>query len=178
MNLLLTIIGIIAGILVLLLVIALFVKKDYSVQRDIVINKSTPEVYNYIKYLKNQENFSKWTMMDPAMKKDYKGTDAQVGFVSLWDGNKKVGKGEQEITKILEGKGMEMEIRFIKPFPGLAHGFMHATPTNGNQTTVSWGFSSSMKYPMNAMLLFMNMENMIGKDFQIGLENLKKVLEK
>jgi hypothetical protein len=178
MNILLTIIGIIGSIIVALLVIALFVKKEYSVKREIVINKPALDVFNYIKYLKNQDNFSKWNMMDPNMKKDYKGTDAQVGFVSLWEGNKKVGKGEQEITKVIDGKGLEMEIRFIKPFPGLAQAYMHATPTTDHQTTVSWGFNSSMKYPMNAMLLFMNMSNMIGKDFKVGLDNLKVILEK
>jgi hypothetical protein len=178
MNILLTIIAIIVSVAVIILIIGLFVKKEYSVTREIVINKSTSEVFNYIKYLKNQDHFSKWNTMDPSMKRDYKGTDGQVGFVSLWDGNKKVGKGEQEITKVSNGKGLEMEIRFIKPFPGLAQAYMYATPTDGNQTKVSWGFNSSMKYPMNTMLLFMNMSNMIGKDFEVGLNNLKTILEK
>ena len=81
------------------LVVALFVKKDYNVEREIVINKSVNEVFSFIKYLKNQDSYSKWAMMDPQMKKTYRGTDGEIGFVSAWESNmKEVGFGEQETS--------------------------------------------------------------------------------
>ena len=71
MNALLTVLAIIATIIVLLLVIALFLKKEYSVTRDITISQPRQKVFDYIKYLRNQDNFSKWATMDPDMKKEY-----------------------------------------------------------------------------------------------------------
>src|SRR5687767_6815253 len=92
------------GLVAILLIVALFVKKDYAVEREITINKPKQEVFAYIKYLKNQDNFSKWGSMDPAMQKSYTGTDGAVGAVSAWKGNSDVGEGEQEIKKITEGE--------------------------------------------------------------------------
>jgi len=178
MGTILTILLVIALIIAILLAIALFVKKDYSVQRDIMINKNKDEVFSYIRSLKNQDNFSKWGSLDPDMKKEYRGMDGTVGFVSSWEGNKKVGKGEQEIVKITEGERVDYKLHFIKPFEGLAEAYMSTVAISENQTKVSWGMSSSMKYPMNIMLLFMNMEKMIGSDFSTGLANLKNILEK
>ena len=168
----------IAGIAAILLILALFVKKEYSVTRDITINKNISEVFAYIRSLKNQDNFSKWASLDPDMKKEYRGMDGTVGFVSAWEGNKKVGKGEQEIVNITEGERIDYKLHFIKPFEGLADSQFVTRAVGENQTNVSWGMSSSMKYPMNIMLLFMNMEKMIGDDFSAGLTNLKNILEK
>jgi hypothetical protein len=168
---------IIAALIVLLLVIALFSKKGYSIQRDIVINRPKQEVFDYIKLLKNQDHFSKWVMTDPNMKKVFTGTDGTVGFVYAWEGNKKAGKGEQEIMKIAEGERLDVEVRFIKPFEGIAQ-TPFITTAVGNQTKLTWGMTSSMKYPMNIMLLFLSMEKMLGKDLEISLTNLKTILER
>lgn len=169
---------IIVALLVLLLLIPLFSKKGYSIQREIVINRPKQQVFNYIKFLKNQDNFSKWVMTDPNMKKDFKGTDGTVGFVYAWDGNKKAGKGEQEIMRIAEGDRLDIEVRFIKPFEGIAQTPFSTVAVAENQTKVIWGMSSAMKYPMNIVLLFMDMEKMLGKDLEISLSNLKNILER
>lgn len=163
----------------LVLITAAFTKKDYSVERDITINKSKDSVFNYIKYLKNQNNYSKWASMDKNMKKEFIGTDATPGFISSWDSdNKDVGKGEQKIKNIIEGESVDYVIHFIKPFDDLADAYMTTETIANNQTKVRWGFSGKMKYPMNIMLLCMNMEEMIGNDLSIGLGNLKTILEK
>jgi hypothetical protein len=159
--------------------VAAFTKKDYSIVREVTINKPKKEVFDYIKLVKNSENYSKWVMMDPNSKKEFRGTDGTVGFVFAWDSeNKNVGKGEQEIKAITEGEKIEFGLHFIKPFEGLASAYMSTEEVTPDQTKVSWGFSSKMPYPMNIMLLFMNMEDMLGKDLQTGLDNLKAVLEK
>ena len=88
-----------------LLIVALFTKKEYGVVREVVINKPKSEVFEYVKLLKNQENFSVWVNKDPDMKKEYRGTDGTVGFISAWNSKiKDVGKGEQEIKKIVDGE--------------------------------------------------------------------------
>ena len=111
---------IVLGILIAIpLIIAIFVKKDYAVQREITIRKAKNEVFDYIKLLKNQNNYSKWANMDPKMKKSYSGKDGTVGFISAWDSkNEDVGKGEQEIMRIVEGEKIEFELRFaVKGHP-------------------------------------------------------------
>ena len=158
------------------LIIALFVQKEYAVEREITINKPKNEVFNYVKHLKNQDNYSKWVRMDPNMKKDFKGTDGTVGFVYAWDGNKDAGKGEQEIKKIIEGQRVDVEVRFIKPFEGLATAPIITEPVSKNQTKVKWALKGKSAYPMNFMNLFM--DNMLGKDLEISLTTLKSVLEK
>lgn len=166
-------------LVVILLIVALFVKKDYSVEREITINKPRNQVFDYIKYLKNQDNYSVWAKMDPKMKKEYRGTDGTPGFVSAWESDdNNVGKGEQQIEKISEGDRIDLDLHFIKPFEGRADARMITESVADNQTKVKWGFDSKMKYPMNIMLLFMNMEKMIGNDLQTGLDTLKVVLEK
>lgn len=165
------------GLIVILLIIALFLKKDYMVERQVVINRPAALVFDYLKHLKNQNNFSKWARLDPNMKTSFRGTDATVGFVSAWEGNKDVGKGEQEIKAINEGSSMNTEIRFIKPFESTAQATMTTTAMAESKTLVNWAFRGNMPYPMNLMRIF-GMEKMIGQDLQVGLDNLKKLLEK
>jgi len=169
---------IILGLIAALLLAGLVISKDIKATRELVINKPVNEVFNYIKYLKNQQNYSKWATLDPTIKNEFRGTDGTVGFVNSWEGNKKVGVGEQEITGITEGKSLSTELRFIKPFKSVAKAVMTTEPAGGNATKVGWGFESKMNYPMNVMKLFMNMEKAIGNDFSTGLTNLKAVLEK
>jgi hypothetical protein len=167
-----------AGIIALVLIVAAFVKKDYAVVREITINKPKQEVFDYIRFLKNQDNYSKWAMMDPNMKKEFKGTDGTVGFTSAWDSQEKnVGAGEQEIKKITDGERIDFELRFKRPFEATDYAFMSTEPVD-SQTKVKWGFNGTMKYPMNLMLLCMDMDKMLGKDLDTGLSNLKNVLEK
>ena len=178
MKILKGILFLIIGIVVLVLIVALFVKKEYAVEREISINKPKAEVFNYIKFLKNQDSYSVWAKRDPNMKKEYKGVDGTVGFISAWDSeNKEVGKGEQEIKKIAAGERIDFELRFIKPFEATDTAYMTTEPIVDNQTKVKWGFRGKMKYPMNLMLIAMNMDKMLGNDLQTGLVNLKKNLE-
>jgi len=178
MSILLIIIGVIAGIIILLLIIALFSKKEYSIVREITIDRPLQQVFEYIKFLKNQDNYSVWNKLDPAMKKTYTGTDGTVGFMYAWDSNnKQAGKGEQSIKAIREGEKIDMDLHFIKPFEGRAAAYMATSAVAPGQTTVRWGIDSKMNYPMNIMLLFMNMDNMLGKDLAAGLVNLKAIME-
>jgi uncharacterized protein YndB with AHSA1/START domain len=169
----------IIGLIVLVLIVALFVPKSYVIERRIAINKPRQEVFDYIKYIKNSEYYSKWVMLDPNSRRERRGTDGTVGFVYAWDSDmKNVGKGEQEIVGIVEGERIDHEIRFIKPFEGKADATMSVKDDGGGTTVVVWTFSSGMKYPMNIMLLFMNFEKMLGAEMQESLDNLKAVLEK
>jgi len=168
----------ILAVLAIVLIVAAFAPSEFAVQKEITINKPKSEVFNYVKYLKNQHNYGVWSKRDPEMKRTYKGEDGTVGFVSIWDSeDKDVGKGEQEIKVITEGEKIDWELRFKEPFESTSQCFMTCESLEGNETKVIWGFSGSMPYPMNFMMLFINMEEGAGKDFSDGLSNLKTLLE-
>ncbi len=166
----------ILGIILLVLITALFIKKEYSVERSISIAKPSGEVYNYVKLIKNQDYYHKWSMIDTNARRTYKGVDGTEGYVVAWDSdNSKAGKGEQQIAKLKEGQRVDWDLHFIKPFEGNANAYMTTLPDN-NQTRVTWGMNGKSKYPMNFMNLFM--DNMLGKDMESSLERLKVNLEK
>ncbi|WP_289659344.1 SRPBCC family protein [Flavobacterium panacagri] len=165
-------------IISIVLITAHFMPKEYAVEREIVINKPTDSVFNYVKSLKNQNQFSVWANMDPKMKVSYKGVDGSVGSISSWQSNvKEVGVGEQEITKITKNRRIDFALRFKKPMEDTAVAFMSTEPASGNQTKVKWGISGVIPYPTNIMLPMLKMDQMIGNDLQRGLENLKDKME-
>lgn len=179
MKILKRVLLVIVGIIILALVVALFIKKDYAVEREITVNKPKQEVFDFIKYIKNQDQYSVWNNVDPAMKKVYTGTDGTVGFIAAWESaNKNVGKGEQEIANITDGERIDTKLRFKEPFEAEDDAYMVTEPVGADKTKVKWGFKGRMPYPMNLMLLCMNMEGMLGKDLQDGLDKLKVILEK
>jgi uncharacterized protein YndB with AHSA1/START domain len=164
----------IAIIIAIPLVIAIFVKKEYEIEREVIIQKPRQEVFSYLKHLKNQDQYNKWVMMDPNIKKEYKGTDGTVGFVYCWASDE-VGKGEQEIKKITEGERIDMEIRFIEPFAGIAYTPFTTEAVSENETRVRWAMKGKSSYPMNIMNLFMN--KTLGESLEGSLATLKTVLE-
>ena len=139
----LKIIGLVlVAIIVLVLITGLFVDGNYAVERKVTINKSKQEVFDYVKYLKNQDNFSVWAKIDPAMKKEFKGEDGTVGFVSAWDSeNPDAGKGEQKIIKITEGERIDYELHFIEPFESTDFAYLATEAVNDSVTSVKWGFN-------------------------------------
>ena|SRR6218665_231838 len=166
---------IVAALIVLPLIVALFTNKDYTVSREVLINASNQKVYDFLKQLKNQDHFNKWVMKDPGMKREFRGTDGTVGFVYAWDGDKRAGAGEQEIKNLEEGKRIETEIRFVRPFVAVADVNLYIEAISAGQTKVSWSNASKMAYPMNVMKAMI--EKMLAKDMDESLLNLKKILE-
>ncbi len=172
-----TALTILAGLLAILIIIALIMTGDMIIERTITINKPVREVFNYLKLMKNQDNFSVWNMTDPKMKKNFLGTDGSVGCTYAWDSstNKNVGAGEQEIIRLEEGKLIEYEIRFKRPMQNVAKSKFVVSAVSENQTSVMWGFYSKSKFPMSIMKPVL--EKMLGKNLQESLGNLKTLLE-
>ncbi len=172
------ILGALGGIIALVLIIAAFSKKDFAVERTTTVNKPLPETYDFLTSLQKQDQWSKWTQLDPNMKKTYIGTDKTVGFISRWESqHKQVGEGEQEIRKLVPNERIENELRFMKPMRSVANAYFTVKEAGENQTAVAWGFTSTTPWPFNAFMLFFNMENAVGKDFEEGLSNMKKMVE-
>ncbi len=177
MGILFTLLFAIAVIVAFLLIIALVIKKDFSLLKEVTIDKPKQQVFDYLKCLKNQEEYSVWVMKDPNVKLKYTGTDGTVGATSAWESNdKNVGIGEQEIIAIKDGESVQVEIRFKKPFEATNYAITTVTALDENKTRVTTEFSGKNKFPMNLMNLMM--EKFVGKDMQQNLKNMKANLEK
>ncbi len=160
------------GIVILALVVAAFLPKTFHAEGTTVINKPAQEVYDYVKYVKNQENYGVWFQMDKNMEKSFDGTDATVGFKYSWK-SKEVGNGSQVISKLDNGKRVEFDLYF-EDDPQPAKSFIKTDSIAPNQTKVRWVIDGKIPYPFNLMSLFYDMN----KDFEQGTLNLKNVLEK
>jgi hypothetical protein len=154
------------------LIVALFVPKQFANEGQVVINKPVNEVFNYIKYVKNQDNFGVWQLSDPNMKTTEEGEDGTVGFKYNWD-SEKLGKGAQVITNIVPNERMESDMFFLEFDDRPNKAYISVEEQAPGQTLVKWGISGETPYPWNLMSLLHNMDN----DFNKGLEKLKEILE-
>lgn len=176
MNIFTTILLVIAGIIACLLIIAIFMKKEHFVRCEIVINAPRQKVFDYVKFLQNQDKFNIHAMADGNRKEEFKGTDGTVGYIYSWSGNKDAGEGEKEIMKIIDGERIESEIRFVKPMKASARIIMETKSVSANQTNVSWSNAGILNYPLNIMIPIM--EKSVAKGMDTSLANLKNILEK
>jgi hypothetical protein len=176
MTIIITILLAVAGIIALLLLLAIFMRKEHYVKREIIINAPRQKVFDYIKLLKNQDEFNTGAMEDPNRKREFKGTDGTVGFIYSWSGNKDAGVGEKEIKNIIEGKRIETEIRFVKPMKTSAMIIMETESLSDQQTKVYWSNAGTLKYPLNIMIPMV--EKSVAKGMDISLTTLKNILEK
>ncbi|MFS4457132.1 SRPBCC family protein [Maribacter sp. 2304DJ31-5] len=168
---------ILVAIIALVLILSILAPKTYDVFRSIEIDSPKAVVFPYLKFLEKQQEWSPWAKKDPDMSRELRGTDGEVGAVNYWNGNKDVGEGEQEITKITEGERVEGTLRFFKPWKSESDCYMDLQETSEGKSKVTWGFSGKNKFPFSIMMLFMSMDKMVGKDFEEGLQTLKTKLE-
>ena len=176
MNILIIILLVISGIVAVLLIIPLFMRKQHYVQREIIINASHQKVFDFLKLLKNQEQFNKWATTDKKNRtEEFKGTDGTVGFIYAWSGDKSAGKGEKEIKKIIEGKRIETEIRFVKPMKVSATVIFETHALSDHQTKVTLINTGTLPYPINIMIPMA--EKKFPKDMDESMTTLKSILE-
>jgi len=166
----------IVSVIVLLLVIALFIPKDYSVSVSTTINKPKQVVFDYVKMIKNQENYSVWVMEDPNIKMVYQGVDGTVGFKASWDSkDNNVGAGSQQITAISEDK-LDIDLHFERPMKGDNKAKTTLESISNMETKITSEFYGHSPYPMNLMT-FIGKKIITDAQTQ-NLANLKKILEK
>lgn len=168
---------IVLAIILFVLISGLFVDKDYHIEKEITINAPREKVWSHVSSFSEMAKWNPFTEKDPNIKTSVSGTDGTVGAVYHWDGNKDVGAGEQTITKLDPNNRVETHLHFIKPFEGEADAFLNLSDT-ASGTKVTWGFDTHYKYPMNVMLLFIDMDEMMGKEYNKGLANLKAIAER
>jgi hypothetical protein len=166
---------IVISILALVFLAALLSRKSHYVKREIMIQAPKQRVFDYIKFVQNQETFNTNAMEDADRKKEFKGTDGIVGYVYAWIGNKDAGQGEKEIIAIEEGKSIEMEIRFTKPMKATARIIMETTLLTEDQAFLTWSNAGIIPVPVN--LFIPKIEKHVAKDMDKSLLILNGLLE-
>jgi Polyketide cyclase / dehydrase and lipid transport len=166
---------IIIVIVAFVFVAALLMPKTHYVEREILIQAPRQKVFDFIRFLQNQERFNTNAMEDANREKTFKGTDGTVGYIYAWKGNKDAGEGEKEIMNITDGKSVEMEIRFVKPMKATARIIMSTEPITENKTKLSWSNAGTLPVPIN--LFIPKMKKHVAKDMDKSLAKLKAMLE-
>lgn len=168
---------VLVSIIALLLIVALFVPKKYTVSVSETINQPQPVVQAYLALLKNQEQFSEWVKADPNLHPTIEGLDGTVGATQRWNSkDNNVGEGSQTITAITADR-MDVDLLFIRPFKGNAKAAHIYKSISANQTEVITEFYANESYPLNLMSYFFG-RKMVEKIETQNLKNIKQILEK
>ena len=165
------------AIIAIVLIIPLFISREMNYEKSILINAPIDQVWKNVSTLTAMDAWSPWDAKDPNMKKTLTGKDGEPGARQSWvSASKEVGEGSQTIINVDKPNELKTKLEFIKPFKSKADGYVRLKEEGGSIKT-TWGFESSMSYPMNIMKLFMNFEKSMDKDFGAGLSKLKKICE-
>jgi len=164
------------GIVVLLGILGLIGDNHFRYERSITIAAPPSAVWSHVSTFAATDKWSPWNEMDPNMKKSMEGEDGTVGAVSRWEGNKDVGKGEQRIDSIVPNELIRTRLKFIEPWEAENDAVVELAP-DGDGTKVTWAMEGENTFMTKIMGMFMDMEAMIGKDFEKGLTNLKAMAE-
>ncbi|MCB9487688.1 MAG: SRPBCC family protein [Deltaproteobacteria bacterium] len=146
--------------------------KEFVVARSKKIAASPDTVYSLINDFHSWEGWSPWAKKDPQMKTKYSGSDAGEGAVYEWWGNKDVGEGRMTILESRPTELVRIKLEFLKPFKATNEAKFTFEP-QGDETNVTWAMTGDRNFFMKAMGLFLNMDKMVGPDFEKGLDQLR-----
>jgi uncharacterized protein YndB with AHSA1/START domain len=177
------IIAIIAIVLAIAIAIILIVAATkpnaFSLQRATIVKAPPERIFPLINDFHQWRSWSPYEDRDPALKRSYGGGASGKGAVYGWEGNKNVGSGRMEILDASSPSKIVIKLDFFKPFEGHNTAEFTMQPEHNAATTnITWVMHGPANFMSKMMQVFMNLDNMIGKDFEAGLANLKKLTEK
>jgi len=149
----------------------------FSVQRAITVKAPPETIFPLIDDFHQWGSWSPYEHKDPAMKRSFSGAESGKGAVYAWDGNKNVGSGRMEILDASAPSKIRIKLDFFTPFEGHNTAEFTMLP-QGDATSLTWLMHGPAPFMSKLMQVFMNMDSMIGKDFEVGLANLKGLAEK
>ena len=172
-----TIAIVIAALIAGVLIFAATKPDTFRVQRSASIKAPPEKVFALINDFKRWDAWSPWEKKDPAMKRTFGAATSGKGAVYAWEGNSDVGKGRMEIAESSPPSKVAIKLDFLMPFE--AHNLVEFTlEPKGDFTNVTWAMQGDTPYFAKIIHVFINMDKMVGNDFEAGLANLKAVSEK
>lgn len=172
---------VLAIVIAVVLVLASTKPGTFRVQRDALMKAPPERIFPLISSFHQWRDWSPWENRDPDLKRSYDGAGSGKGAVYAWEGNKKVGSGRMEILETSLPSKIVIKLDFFKPFEGHNIAEFTMLPQNGGAaptTSVSWVMHGPAPFMHRVMQVFMNLDKMIGKDFEAGLASLKSLAEK
>jgi uncharacterized protein YndB with AHSA1/START domain len=168
---------VVAVIVAAVLILAAMRPDTFKVQREATIQAPPEKVYALISDFKAWPAWSPWEKKDPRMKRTFGAVTTGEKATYAWQGNKEVGEGRMEIAEAAPPSRVKIKLDFIKPFE--THNVVDFTlQPKGKGTSVTWSMEGPTPFLFKIVHLFMDMDRMVGKDFEAGLANLKAAAEK
>ncbi len=160
----------------ILLIYASTKPSSFSYSRSGLINSTPENIFPYISQLNLGGQWSPYEKRDPKMQKEITGTDGAPGAKMTFDGNKDVGAGSIEILSLVPNERVNMRLLMTKPM-NADNQIRYELKREGDQTRFTWNMSGDGGFFQKIFSVFVDCEKMIGKDFEEGIQNLKKVVE-
>jgi uncharacterized protein YndB with AHSA1/START domain len=167
---------VLALIAIVLVVVVALQPSQYRVERTATIAAPAPVVFAQVNDFHNWEAWSPWAKIDPAMKQAYEGAAAGTGAIYRWAGNTEVGEGRMTISESRPGDLIRVSLEFLKPFASTATAEFTFKP-QGDQTVVTWSMTGGRNFMAKAVHLVLNIDRLIGEQFEKGLAQMKAVAE-
>jgi len=172
------IIAIVIAVAIAAILILAATKPDtFRIERSATVNAPAEKIFAVLSDFHQWTGWSPWETKDPGMKRSYSGAERGKGAIYGWEGDKNVGTGRMEILEANTPSKLVIKLDFLKPFE--AHNTAEFTMLpQGNATNVHWVMQGPAPFMSKVMQVFMNIDKMVGKDFEAGLANLKQLAEK
>jgi hypothetical protein len=149
---------------------------EFLVRRTATMAAAPPAVFAQVNDFRRWDAWNPWARIDPAMTQTYEGAPAGVGAIYTWAGNNEVGQGRMTIVESRPSDVIRIAMDFVKPLAGTSVAEFTFTP-EGDRTIVTWSMRGEKSFVAKAIHLVMNMDRMIGGQFDKGLAALKSVVE-
>jgi hypothetical protein len=170
---------ILLGLAVALLALTGFIASRPSafiVQRSLTMKAAPEYVFPFVNSFYRWADWSPWNDLDPDMKRTYEGPVLGVGSVYAWAGNKEVGEGRMTLEESRKDEFVRIKLEFIRPFPATHTTTLTIKPVPEG-ASVTWTMEGQHSFMGKAASLFMDMDAMVGKDFEAGLARLRILSE-
>lgn len=172
--------GIVLGVLVALIfvfaVVVALQPAAFRIERSATIDAPPATVFGLVNDFHAWERWSPWAKLDPEMTTTYEGSDAGAGAVYSWKGNSQVGEGRMTITESIPNERVQIELAFLKPMAATNTAIFALAP-EGDGTAITWSMEGSNNFMGKAFNLLMNMDELVGADFEKGLADMKAAAE-
>jgi len=165
-----------AVIVIVVVVVVAVQPSGFRVERTATISAPAPAVFGQVNDFHNWEAWSPWAKLDPTMRQAFEGAPAGTGAIYTWTGNKQVGEGRMTVTESRPNELIRIRLEFLKPFAATNTAEFAFKP-EGNQTVVTWSMVGKNNFMAKAVHLVVNMDRMVGGDFEKGLARMKSVAE-
>lgn len=173
---LLVVAGVVVALVGVFVLVVAMQPSEYRVERSLTMSAPPEAIFPEVNNLRQWQHWSPWAKLDPNAKNTFDGPSSGEGAVFKWSGNDEVGEGTMTIVESRENEFVSMRLDFVRPFEDTGMSEFTFKP-EGDKTTVVWAMHGRQPFMGKLMCLFMDMDAMLGTEFEKGLASLRKIAE-